>query len=172
MTGHEDDIPSSHVEHFRSADTEPPPALQEAPTLPPPPVDEALAAAVAAHVISALAPQIRRVEELAMGLRTWIQNAEPRLNAFDRGISSALQLFTETAANVERIADALGPRTENQPPLFDAVRQLDAKIDGAALDVDAIRTYLLGRGATVHELQRAEERKQPATSSTDRPGSR
>lgn len=114
MTDHEDDIPSSHVEHFRSADTEPPPALQEAPTLPPPPVDEALAVAVASHVIAALAPQLtrleKRVDELALLMnvvRTTQRNTEPVISAINIGVTGAFKVAGDAVKAAQHAADGI-----------------------------------------------------------------
>lgn len=145
------------LEHFTEA--------QEAPTLPPPPVDEALAAAVAGMVIAALGPQLNRVEKEVMDLRTKMRDAEPIIAAIDRGVGKALGLFVEASVNIERIADAIGPREESQPPIFESLRNLATEAEGTALDVDAIRRYLLGKGATIHELQRAEENRHPMAAS-------
>lgn len=114
MTDHEDDPPSSHVEHFRSADTEPPPALQEAPTLPPPPVDEALAAAVASIVIAALSKELKRIEQRLNGLgtlvhevRTTQQNADAVLFAVQTGVTGAFDRANEARNAARDAADGI-----------------------------------------------------------------
>lgn len=49
----------------------------------------------------------------------------------------------------------------------DLNERFETVVGGMSLDVEAIRTHLLGKGASIHELQRAEERRH--ITPTDRP---
>lgn len=59
------------------------------------------------------------------------------------------------------------------PSIYKQVRDLAERFEQTvgpmSLDVEAIRTHLLGKGASIHDLQRAEEARRPAVATTDRP---
>lgn len=130
----DEDAPPHDRVASRELSTEPPPALehfteaQEAPTLPPPPVDEALAAAVAGHVVAFLGKRLDRIEDELMAVRTWTQNHEPIIKTIDRTVGKLLEHAVDASANIDRMADAIGPRREDQPPLFESFRLVEDRV--------------------------------------------
>lgn len=57
------------------------------------------------------------------------------------------------------------------PSLFTKLTDVADELRGVTRDVDKIREYLIGKGASIHEFQRAEEERRTATATTppDRP---
>jgi len=53
---------------------------------------------------------------------------------------------------------------DGSPSLFQRMTQLETATNAITLDVEQMRRHLLGEGASIHELQRAEESR-----ATDRP---
>jgi hypothetical protein len=147
-------VPPMPIEHFESR------AIS---TLPAPPPD---AETVATMVIAALGvrldklgKQLDSLTDLVNATRAQQSNAQAKIDAIDYTMGRVLHLVTEAGANVERIADAIGPRSEGQPPIFEALRQLETVVGSISIDAEALRTHVLGKGASIHDLQEAEERR-------------
>lgn len=73
--------------------------------------------------------------------------------------------------HLHNINDALGPRAKGQRQIFPELRQLETAVGSISIDTERMRTHLLGKGASVVELVRHEERTSTvaAAAETDRP---
>lgn len=137
--------PAEGIEHFRERETMPPPSVRD--TERPPPLDFSRMAAD--EKLTWLCNTVQHLADAQLAFRQDLTVLNARVGVVD-GHDGGPSLFKKVSDLTERFETIVG---------------------GMSLDVEAMRNHLLGKGASIHEFARAEERRHTAAP-TDRPGGR